>query len=121
VVWKKESSLINIKKGGSISPNCLLSLVDNLVKLMQKKFDRKLEIEPGDSVIFEGENKSFKFGVIADFTDDSKEKAIIFPQYRTMETKKLRRVTEMEIRVWADTVKMQRKQWRQKKRESSEE
>ena len=88
---------------------------------MQKKSDQKMKTEPGDSVMFEEKENSFEFGIVVEFTDESKKKAVIFPKYRTVETKKLRRVTEMEIRNWAGIVKMQRKRWRQKKREFSEE
>lgn len=88
---------------------------------MQKKSGQELEIGLGDSVMFRREDKSFEFGIVADFTDDSKKKAIIFPGYKTIETEKLQRITEAIIRVWADTVKMQRKKWNQKRYESSNE
>jgi len=89
------------------------------------------EIEPkeGDLVEFKKkETGSLQIGILAEFVDESRKQAIIFPRLCTIPTKNLRTTTNTKLLCQADqylrlaeAAKEIRVQWRERKIQHSEE
>ena len=80
-----------------------------------------MRLEPGDRIVSIEENCTLRGGIFANFTDASEKKAIIFPQYRTVATEKIIRVTIPQLEVLIEKIRNYSKDWRKTKNEELSE